>query len=42
MYNYMSNNTYTYNNVLINSSYKCNNKYIRTGVVIQYHIVFTT
>ena len=42
MYNYMSINTYTYNNILINYSYKCNNIYIRTGVIIQYHILFIT
>ena len=31
MYNYMSINKY---------SYKCNNNYIRTGVIKQYHILF--
>ena len=41
MYNYMSINTYTYKTILINYSYKCNN-YIRTGVNIQYHILFIT
>ena len=35
MYNYMSTNTYTYNFILINYLYKCNNNYIRTGVIIQ-------
>ena len=28
LYNYMSNNIYNYNNILINYSYKCNRKYI--------------
>ena len=40
MYKYMSINTYTYKTILINYSYKCNNNYIRTGVVIQYQIFF--
>ena len=36
----MSINTYTYKTILINYSYKCNNNYIRTGVIRQYHILF--
>ena len=39
MYNYMSINTYTYNIILNNYLYKCNNTYIRTGVIVQYYIL---
>ena len=42
MYNYMSFNLYTYNTTMIKYSYKCKIIYIRTGVIIQYHILFKT
>ena len=38
----MSINKYTYNIILTNYSYKRNNKYIRTRVVMQYQILFTS
>ena len=40
MYKYMSINTYTSNIKLINYLYKCNNNYIRTGVILQFYIIF--
>ena len=41
MYNYMSINIYIYNIILNNYSYKCNNNFIGTGVIIHYHILFS-
>ena len=38
----MSINTYTDNITWTNYSNKCNNKHIRTGVIIQYHILSIT
>ena len=42
MYNYKSIIIYTSNIILINYSYKCNNIYISTSVIMQYHILFNT
>ena len=40
MYIYMIINLYTYIILLINYSYKCNNNYIYTSVVIRYQFIY--